>query len=33
MVMKSYTVVYMCVEVIICQSERSPEKVDDIADP
>ena len=24
MVVKSYTVLYMCVEVLICQSEKSP---------
>ena len=34
MVVNSYTVLYMCMEVIICQSDRSsPEKVDDITDP
>ena len=27
MVVKSYTVLYMCMEVIICQSERSPERL------
>ena len=26
-IVKSYTVQYMCMEVIICQSERSPEIV------
>ena len=26
MVVNSYTVLYMCVKVIICQSDRSPER-------
>ena len=26
MVVNSYTVLYMCMEVIICQSDRSPER-------
>ena len=26
MVVNSYTILYMCMEVIICQSDRSPER-------
>ena len=27
MVVNSYTILYMCMEVIICQSDRSPERL------
>ena len=33
MVVNSYTLLYMCMEVMICQFDRSPGKVDDIRDP
>ena len=33
MVVNSYTILHMCVEVIICQSDRFQWKVDDISDP
>ena len=32
-IVKSYTVLYMCMEVMMCQSERSPEMFYDISDP
>ena len=33
MVVNTYAILHMCVEVIICQSDRSQWKVDDISDP
>ena len=33
MVVNTYAILHMCVEIIICQSERFPWKVDDISNP
>ena len=33
MVVNSYAILYMCIDIIICQSDRSLSKVDDISDP